>query len=134
MSTATKLPDADVTAMLAALSAHFGEPVLPASRYCAAFDAWATAIERAATKPACGGCDTCGSINPFPWAEHIGAIRIAIGKSSMLARLIYGGETLRTVPCPEHKGHWSGITWEQPACGCDLTGWLPATHDTAGAA
>ncbi len=46
-----------------------------------------------------------------------------IRKSNLLARLLYAGETLRTVPCPEHKGKWSGVG--DCKHGCQLTGWLP---------
>ena len=62
------------------------------------------------------------------WKGRIEAIRatfLMIHKSSFLDRLIYGCEPLRTVPCPEHKGKWSGIG---DGCkhGCGQTGWLPA--------
>ena len=51
-----------------------------------------------------------------------------IGKSSMLDRLIYGCEPLRTEKCPKHKGRWSGLPSSPNDCphGCGLTGWLPA--------
>jgi hypothetical protein len=61
------------------------------------------------------------------------ACHFAIGKSSFLDRAIYVREPLRTVKCPKHDGHWSGV--EMPRdwpysnhCyhGCELTGWLPA--------
>jgi hypothetical protein len=62
------------------------------------------------------------------------ALGIAIRKSNLLYRLIYLGERLRTEPCPEHKGRWSGYGWgricacqdyEHGGYGPDLTGWLP---------
>ena len=50
---------------------------------------------------------------------HWAFIRLAIAKSCLLDRLIYGGETLRKKMCPTHKGHWSGcnITGED-VCAC----------------
>jgi len=61
--------------------------------------------------------------------EHWEFIQLAIFKSCLLDRLIYGGERLRDEMCPTHRGHWSGcnITGENP-CQCQhdtcITGWL----------
>jgi hypothetical protein len=66
--------------------------------------------------------------------DHWRFIRIAIAKSCLLDRLIYGGETLRENMCPIHKGHWSGcdITGEN-VCECAhdtcITGWLQNPGD-----
>jgi hypothetical protein len=38
------------------------------------------------------------------FGEHWAFIRLAIAKSCLLDRLIYGGETLREKMCPIHKG------------------------------
>jgi hypothetical protein len=52
-----------------------------------------------------------------------------VGKSCLLGRMIYGGEDLRTRPCPLHGGRWSGCTPEACPGGCNyginVTGWLP---------
>ena len=52
-----------------------------------------------------------------------------VGKSCLMGRLIYGGEELRTRPCPVHHGHWSGCSPELCPGGCNYginwTGWLP---------
>lgn len=50
-----------------------------------------------------------------------------IRKSSLLDRLLYAGEKLRTRKCPTHNGHWSGLEHDGNVCphGCQLTGWLP---------
>jgi hypothetical protein len=52
-----------------------------------------------------------------------------VGKSCLLARLIYAGEQLRTRPCPIHRGGWSGWLFEECPGRCNfgpnLTGWLP---------
>lgn|GEM_PF-4830456 len=65
------------------------------------------------------------------WAGSIEAIRLVftlIRKSSLLYRLIYARETLRTEKCPEHKGKWSGLEHPDNPCphGCQMTGWLRA--------
>jgi len=66
--------------------------------------------------------------------EHWRFIRLAIAKSCLLDRLIYGGEQLRQEMCPTHQGRWSGcnITGEKP-CKCQhdtcITGWLPNPDD-----
>ena len=65
-------------------------------------------------------------------SETVGQVFLQIQKSNLLWRLIYGGQELRTTPCPEHKGKWSGCMWpkdEKDVCacmdGCNVTGWLP---------
>lgn len=62
-------------------------------------------------------------------------LRLLITKSCLLDRLIHCGEALRSVPCPEHKGRWSGLHSEPCPYGCSIgcgctTGWLPSL-DTA---
>ena len=66
--------------------------------------------------------------------EHWNFIRLAIAKSCLLDRLIYGGETLRQKMCPIHQGHWSGcnITGKDPCeCAHDscITGWIQNPSD-----
>ena len=65
-------------------------------------------------------------------AKSVRDVFFQIGKSNLLARLIYGGEKLRTKMCPEHKGHWSGCVFrEEDRCphGCQHTGWIPEPED-----
>ena len=61
-------------------------------------------------------------------------IDLQIRKSCLLDRLFFQNEGLRTVPCPEHKGSWSGCSWGSPPCACqngaNVTGWLPNEEDT----
>ncbi len=60
-------------------------------------------------------------------ANRVNSIFRDIRKSNLLARLLYDGQTLRKVACPEHKGVWSGVEWgPENACphGCQLTGWI----------
>lgn len=106
----------------AALTRHYGEPVRPVSVYCDAFRAWAKALHARETNDAPDARDA--NLDRVGRLVNDPGLSLAIAKSSMLGRLIYGGETLRTVLCPEHKGVWCGIG----VCryGCDHTGWLPA--------
>ncbi|MBA2544933.1 MAG: hypothetical protein H0V17_35145 [Deltaproteobacteria bacterium] len=52
-----------------------------------------------------------------------------VGKSCLMGRMVYGGEDLRTRPCPIHGGRWSGCAIDACPAGCNyginLTGWLP---------
>ncbi len=108
---ASKLPAAVVNEALARLGMHFGEPVLPISRYCKALDAWGEfAVERKIISK--------GALED---------LRIGIHKSNLLARVLYGGEEVRTEMCPLHLGQWHGIEDPERPCihGCGLTGWLP---------
>jgi hypothetical protein len=61
--------------------------------------------------------------------EHFSKVDLAISKSSLLDRLFFQDEGVRTEPCPEHKGRWSGCAWDSPGCACrngaNVTGWLP---------
>lgn len=60
-------------------------------------------------------------------ASAVDDVFLQISKSALLDRLLYGGEPVRTKPCPEHKGRWSGLEFGENMCphGCQLTGWLP---------
>lgn len=60
-------------------------------------------------------------------------LRLLISKSCLLDRLLHHGEALRAVPCPEHRGRWSGIHWDPCPHGCSIgcgctTGWLPSVE------
>lgn len=82
--------------------------------YCEAFQTWANLYLKA---------------EPDDYAAF-SHVRIAVDKSNLLWRLIYGGEKVRTRPCPVHKGEWSGCILDPDklcacACGSNLTGWLP---------
>ena len=63
-------------------------------------------------------------------AEYWQYVDLQISKSCLLDRLFFqDDEAVRTEPCPEHKGRWSGCAWENLPCGCqngsNVTGWLP---------
>jgi hypothetical protein len=47
---------------------------------------------------------------------------LAVDKSALLGRMLYGQEKPRTEPCPECKGVWRGCFLNCPCGGC---GWLP---------
>lgn len=66
-------------------------------------------------------------------AEAVRRVFLLIRKSSLLGRLIYGGESLRTEKCPTHEGVWRGIPGPAPLdCACDMTGWLPSAAREGG--
>ena len=96
------------------------------SRFCEAFETWANVAQ---TPLASDSADTKHRREAF--AFHWENVHKAIRKSCLLHRLIYGGEALRTRPCPVHQGSWGGVTDPPclhcgvgPTCECN-TGWLP---------
>lgn len=111
------LTPAEAEAMLKRLAKHYNEPVMPIGRYCNALRTWADLLAEAALP----------GRTPKPerkeYVEFLPHILRDISKSNLLARLLYGGEKLRTLPCPLHKGKWSGIF--ECEYGCDQTGWIP---------
>lgn len=96
--------------MLAALREHFNGPVMPVSRYCDALRTWSE-------------CMIKRHEYDSEAANALMYVELQIRKSDLLARLIYGGEALRTKKCPVHDGRWSGITPCEHGCGS--TGWVP---------
>lgn len=102
------IPPEEVEEMLAELSAHFGEPVRPVSHYCKALDAWGKVAD----------------------IKDYRSIRAEIMKSNLLARMIYGGEKLRTKQCPRHHGVWFGVPGMiECEYDCGGTGWLMEPED-----
>ena len=62
------------------------------------------------------------------------SIEFMIQKSSLLGRILYGGEKLRTEMCPVHEGRWSGCEFPMHnVCPhkCELTGWVKHPDDVA---
>lgn len=96
-------------AMRRQLSEHYGDQVRTVGEVCAALQQWAEV----------GG----HFINEMA-GTNVNAHRIflAAHKSSLLGRLLYRGEKLRTRQCPDCKGVWRGCFLECPCGGC---GWLP---------
>jgi hypothetical protein len=109
------------------------DPVLPASEFCQAFWTWANAC---ITPLETDDAERREWRQEF--TEHWKFIFLALSKSCLLDRLIYGREKLRTKLCPIHKGTWSGQSVNKPGCGCAhkkgtvhcLTGWLPEKDDS----
>lgn len=117
--------------MLKQLSEHFREPVMPVSKYCGALYEW----QKALSQNDFGREHAYGNPAGMSLAAMVGTVFAAISKSNLLARLIYGGERLRTKKCPVHDGHWSGCSFSDDVCDCQMmedgeygsnvTGWLP---------
>lgn len=117
--------------MLQELEDHFGERVAPVSHYCAAFETWMKVLEdkyRQVSKEK-GEKEADREVWGSRIIPHFRDIQLHIQKSDLLARLVYGGEKLRTKPCPEHKGKWSGLHFEPCPHGCGYTGWLPEPEE-----
>lgn len=69
--------------------------------YCAALEKWAELY-----------LDSENELRPDMMSglrAAFNTIRLAVSKSCLLDRLIYGGEKVSQTPCPVHKGRWSGI-------------------------
>jgi len=113
--------------LLDKLSLFYGEPVKPISQYCRAFRTWQGAVEAAAERES----DPALKTSFEGMVRDIRSVSVHVGKSNLLARLLYAGEELRTEPCPIHKGRWSGCVWGDGRCphcmsGDSVTGWVRA--------
>lgn len=112
------MTDAEAMDLREKLAAHYGQPVMPVSDYCDALQTWFDIRARGLSADA-----------GYEQLRMLTDLR----KSALLGRLIYGGEKLREVKCPQHDGRWSGLEFgphgNSPGnvCphGCGLTGWLP---------
>jgi hypothetical protein len=97
-------------------------------QFCRAMDTWAQVCQRELP------IDTEYQLRwRKEFSEHWRFIRLAIAKSCLLDRLIYGGEQVREKMCPIHKGHWSGCNLTGEPCDCAhdscITGWLQNPGD-----
>ena len=67
--------------------------------------------------------DICDILAQWASAADVASPRagtgwLAVGKSDLLARLVYGGERGPSqTPCPVHKGHWAGVHFGWPGSG-----------------
>jgi len=74
--------------------------------------------------------------------EALDIVMLAIQKSSLLGRTMYGGQKPRTKKCPVHQGRWSGLYATRPdhhargtdlVCECwdgwECSGWVPEHKD-----
>lgn len=138
------MTDEEAAEALKALAKHYRQPVLPLDRFCAAITTWFRAIEQNNTDPALRrGAPFLAENTWRPEYQHghsyaglLPRIETDIHKSYLLARLIYGGEKLRTRMCPLHLGHWDGpaqLGFPDQVCphGCGGAGWLPEPEDDA---
>lgn len=111
----------EAEALLIALSEFYGERVAPASHHCSALLEWMRIMDSSGYAPEVGKA----------W----GSIALTLTKSNLAARLVYGGERVRTEKCPVHQGRWSGCTWGDNVCeegcmyGSNVTGWLQSRHE-----
>ena len=105
------MTDVEAEEMRKKLSAHFRDQVLTVGEMCTALFAWAEAAQ--------------AYLESRGHKFDLEDLRLVTAKSACLGRMLYGREKLRERPCPQHKGHWSGIYWPDPPCGCQGTGWLP---------
>ncbi len=106
------LSDAEAEEMLARLSKHYKQPVMPIKKYCQALETWRIAMTKRERED-----------SKNDRQRTLYETWIDIRKSNLLYRLLYLGEPLRTVPCPIHRGRWQGGL--EPCTQCQGTGWLP---------
>jgi len=119
----TKISNEMAGQMRKQLEEHYGQPVLPVGEHCQKL---LTYLETAREY-----------LEPRIGELALQELELAVSKSAFLLRMLYYGEEPRTVPCPVHKGHWSGINGsDDPAkiCECTardgtITGWLPNDPD-----
>ena len=69
--------------------------------YCRALDAWAALMTEAVKEQS-------AFVGTVKFGEAWQVARLAISKSCLLDRMLYGGEQPSKTPCPVHKGRWSG--------------------------
>lgn len=117
MSDETPLTDEEAEALLARLSKHYNQPVMPVQRYCQALETWKRKIQEINR----GDRQGQGS----SYHEHLTRIWTDIRKSNLLYRLIYLGQQMRTEECPDCQGKWGRLDCPQ----CGGTGWLPEEKD-----
>ncbi len=93
------------------LSQHYGDQVVTVREFCDVLRRWTEVAG-----------DYLVSQGYLDNKANIETLFLATAKSSLLGRMIYGKEKLRTVKCPECKGTWRGCFQDCPCGGC---GWLP---------
>lgn len=77
-------------------------------KFCAAIEEWAE-LMIAREKEA--GED---QLSPRSFTQAWLTFHLAVKKSCLLSRTVYGGERPSQTPCPVHKGKWRGIHWAWP--------------------
>ena len=129
-----------VTAMKAENFKLREQVVQKTEEYCDKFREWAKVMHEAYRE--CEERKKAGEEPLYPQGEdfiaHLDAVMLAIAKSSLLNRTVYGGQKPRTEKCPLHRGHWSGLSPQRPdytrwgnstPCECwdgwEASGWIP---------
>lgn len=119
-------------------------PKLTPGEYCEKLFEWAYIMRKRYAELAASEGDDLRK--PWPQGQdfisHLDQVILAITKSSLLRRTLYGGEKPRTKPCPLHKGVWSGCypyrpdmtDWGRPEpCECwdgfEASGWIPEKEE-----
>ncbi len=108
------------------LCKYYRDQVLPVSEVCAALRAWSEVAQ--AHLQGYLDYENDGKTIRFD------SLFLAAEKSSLLGRMLYGREKLRTEQCPRCKGQWRGLYFPATenfpgntpdGCGCGGCGWLP---------
>lgn len=74
-------------------------------KYCSALGVWADLLEVREKEL---GVEPMPGSPSFAKARRV--VELAIFKSCLLDRMMYGGEQPSQTPCPVHAGFWSGHT------------------------
>lgn len=106
----------EAEAMRKQLAQHFHAPVMTVNEFCDVLRRWSEVAK-----------DYLVASGYLHSVNEVEALFLATHKSSLLGRMIYGGEAVRTEPCPECKGVWRGCFLKCPCGGC---GWLPKAEQT----
>jgi hypothetical protein len=113
-----KLTEEEAAALLHLVSEHYRQPVMLLARFC-------NAMRR---RMRCIDPELYEGRKGRDYYKRLMLIEIDIRKSNLLARLLLGGEKLRTKKCPIHKGHWS-VGFGHCEHDCDPTGFLREPED-----
>lgn len=101
----------EAEAMRKQLAEHFRSPVMTVKEFCGVLQKWSSVAKEYLVKQ--------GYLHDV---HEVDSLFLATSKSSLLGRMIYGGEEIRMQPCPECQGKWRGCFLKCPCGGC---GWLP---------
>lgn len=107
------LAEVPTAELIQELERRHREPVMPVSFYCDALRTWARVVQE-------------NKYVSKQFGEFLDDFDLYVSKSSLLGRLIYSKEKLRTKKCPLHEGHWNGQAMMRGDCPhkCSGTGWL----------
>lgn len=119
--------DDEAIQMLEKLRTHYNQPVMPLGRFCNAMYDWCQALLDLKQRTKAAGYP---HYHGSAYVDELRHIMMDINKSSLLFRMLYLGEELRTEICPAHKGTMDVQVWVgfpgAGSCACGGTGWLPS--------